>query len=151
MALAALDRPAAEAMVASRARPDRSTGELRTRTRRKRSQGNPFFLQELVRALIAGGGLAGARRLRTASNAQLASLPANVHACSRRIDRLDPVPFARSCRSPPSSVARPLAVLPEVSGVSRAEFGDVLRVLRRAELAFDTLRGGDAILNFRTR
>lgn len=84
------------------------------------------------------------------SNAQLASLPANVHALlAARIDRLDPIP--RQVLQIAAVIGReaPLAVLSEVSGVSRAEFGDVLRVLRQAELAFDTLRGGDAILNFR--
>jgi len=150
IALDALDRAATESMIVRMIGADRSTDELR-RELAERSQGNPMFLQELMRAIVDGGGLEGERgAYKATANAQLAALPPNVQGLlATRIDRLEPA--AKQLLQIATVIGReaPLAVLAEVAGVARGAMGEMLRELRRAELALETAHGGDPMLIIR--
>ena len=105
----------------------------------ERAQGNPFFLEELVRSLVDRGdfeGRPGAYRLR--AGIDTIPLPVTVQAVlSARIDRLEKLP--REVLQTAAVVGRevPQAVLERVCNMSLAEVENTLWQLRRAELLFE--------------
>lgn len=105
----------------------------------ERAQGNPFFLEELVHALIERGdfeGEKGAYRLKGGIDS--IPLPPTVQAViAARIDRLDE--NTKRVIEIASVIGREIsiAVLERVSGLSEAELSEALQHLRRAELLYD--------------
>jgi class 3 adenylate cyclase/tetratricopeptide (TPR) repeat protein len=105
----------------------------------KRALGNPFFLEELVRALVERGdfeGDRGAYRLR--GGIDLIPLPATVQAViSARIDRLGEK--GKQILQTAAVIGRevPLAILASVVGFSSNEISEVVSRLRQAELLYE--------------
>ena len=108
----------------------------------ERAQGNPFFLEELVRALAGRGdfeGERGAYRLKAGIDA--IPLPATVQAVlSARIDQLAEPP--RQVLQISAVIGRevPLAILQHVAGLSADQVTEALWQLRRAELLYEVPR-----------
>jgi class 3 adenylate cyclase len=90
IALAPLGAAESDALLAELLGSDPSLGPLRERIR-ERAAGNPFFLEEIVRALSESGALGGERgRYRLASPVDRIEIPASIQALlAARIDRLD--------------------------------------------------------------
>jgi adenylate cyclase len=104
----------------------------------ERAQGNPFFLEELVRSLVERGdfeGQHGAYRLKAGIDA--IPLPATVQAVlAARIDRL-PEP-SRQVLQTASVIGREvsLAILERITTLPATEVAEALWQLRRAELLY---------------
>jgi adenylate cyclase len=105
----------------------------------ERAQGNPFFLEELVNALVERGdfeGERGAYRLKGGIDA--IPLPATVQAVvAARIDRLGET--AKRVLETASVIGRefPLSVLMPVTGLPDVDLSEALWQLRQAELLYD--------------
>jgi class 3 adenylate cyclase/tetratricopeptide (TPR) repeat protein len=105
----------------------------------ERAQGNPFFLEELINAVVERGdfeGEKGAYRLRGGIDS--IPLPSTVQAViAARIDRLDE--NAKRVLEIASVIGREISVsvLERVGGLSDAELSEALQHLRRAELLYD--------------
>ena len=105
----------------------------------ERAQGNPFFLEELVNALVERGdfqGERGAYRLRGGIDA--IPLPPTVQAVvAARIDRL--AEAAKQVLETASVIGRefPLSILMPVTGLSDVELSEALWQLRQSELLYD--------------
>ncbi len=116
-----------------------------------RSQGNPFFLEESVRALAELGvlvGEPGAYRLEKAM--QVAQIPATVQAIlAARIDRLPPE--EKDLLQTASVVGKdvPLALLREISPLSEGDFAARLGRLQSAEFLYETRLLPDAEYTFK--
>jgi adenylate cyclase len=89
LALAPLGAEATAALLGELLGPDPSTGDLGERIR-ERTQGNPFFIEELVQALAENGSLVGTRgAYRLAAPVAEMAIPPTVQAVlAARIDRL---------------------------------------------------------------
>jgi class 3 adenylate cyclase/tetratricopeptide (TPR) repeat protein len=89
IALAPLGAVAIEQLLGELLGPDRSLAGL-TGLVRERTQGNPFFIEELVHSLVESGSLEGQRgAYRLVAPVEQAAVPASVHAVlAARIDRL---------------------------------------------------------------
>jgi predicted ATPase/class 3 adenylate cyclase len=102
----------------------------------ERAQGNPFFIEELVRSLVERGdfeGMRGAYRL--VGGIDTVPLPATIEALlAARIDHLDEP--ARQVLQCAAVIGRevPLAILERVTGLRPADLTEALRRLRRTEL-----------------
>ena len=107
-----------------------------------RSQGNPFFIEELIWALVEAGGLVGEPGAYRATEAlNLAALPANIQGIiSTRVDSLDAV--SKKVLQIGAVISReiPVEVLFEISGVSEDDFEGSIRNLRRLELMYELPR-----------
>src|SRR5437773_2453735 len=105
-----------------------------------RSQGNPFFLEESVRALAEMGVLAGEpRTYRMVKAMQAAQVPATVQAIlAARIDRL--LPEEKDVLQTASVVGKDvsLALLRAISPLSEGELAAQLRRLQSAEFLYET-------------
>jgi class 3 adenylate cyclase/tetratricopeptide (TPR) repeat protein len=105
----------------------------------ERAQGNPFFLEELMNALVERGdfeGEKGAYRLK--GGVESIPLPATVQAVvAARIDRLDE--SAKQVLEIAAVVGREISIslLDFVTGLARADLSEALVHLRRAELLYD--------------
>ena len=105
----------------------------------ERAQGNPFFLEELVNALVERGDFEGERgtyRLKGGIDAM--PLPTTVQAViAARIDRLDAT--AKQVLETAAVIGRefPLSILAPVTRLPNAELSEALRRLRQAELLYD--------------
>ena len=112
---------------------------LLTRNIVERAQGNPFFIEELVNALVERGdfeGEKGAYRLR--GGIDTIPLPATVQAViAARIDRLDE--YAKHVLEVASVVGREISVpiLEHVCGLDESELSEAAQQLRRSELLYD--------------
>ena len=115
--------------------PDSSLG-LISRNITQRAQGNPFFLEELVRSLVESGEFEGDRGgYRLAGGIKAIPLPPTIEALlAARIDHLDEP--ARRVLQYAAVIGRevPLTVLEAVTALPSAELADALVRLRRAEL-----------------
>ncbi len=91
IALAPLASAAVEELLADLLGSDRSLADLFELVR-ERTEGNPFFIEELVRSLVEAGSLVGARgSYRLAAPVAQAAVPASVQTVlAARIDRLAP-------------------------------------------------------------
>jgi adenylate cyclase len=112
---------------------------LLTRNIVARAQGNPFFVEELVNALVERGdfeGEKGAYRLK--GGVDTIPLPATVHAViAARIDRLDE--YAKQVLEVASVIGREISisVLEHVCGLDPSGLSHAVQQLRRSELLYD--------------
>jgi class 3 adenylate cyclase len=110
------------------------------RTLVERAQGNPFFLEESVRALVEDGGLVGERGgYRLTRPVQIVQVPPTVQAIlAARIDRLSP--GDKSLLQAASVVGEvvPLALLKEVADLRDEDLGHGLARLQGAEFLYET-------------
>jgi class 3 adenylate cyclase/tetratricopeptide (TPR) repeat protein len=117
----------------------------------ERAQGNPFFLEELVNALVERGdfeGEKGAYRLKGGIDA--IPLPSTVQAVvAARIDRLEV--NAKKVLEIASVVGREIStsILDAVAGLDPAELSEATRHLRQAELLYDVPPFEQRLLAFR--
>jgi class 3 adenylate cyclase/tetratricopeptide (TPR) repeat protein len=117
----------------------------------ERAQGNPFFLEEIVNALVERGdfeGEKGAYRLKGGVDA--IPLPATVQAVvAARIDRLDE--NTKQVLEIASVVGREISmsILDQVTGLAEAELSEAVQHLRRAELLYDVPPFEQRLLAFR--
>jgi class 3 adenylate cyclase/tetratricopeptide (TPR) repeat protein len=117
----------------------------------ERAQGNPFFLEELVNALVERGdfeGQKGAYRLK--GGIDTIPLPSTVQAViAARIDRLDE--NAKKILEIASVVGREIAVsiLDVVADLPAAELSEAAQQLRQAELLYDVPPFEQRLLAFR--
>ena len=112
----------------------------------ERAQGNPFFLEELVRSLVERGdfeGQQGAYRLK--AGIDVIPLPTSVQAVlAARIDRLrEP---SRQVLQTASVIGREVsrAILDRVANLPEGQVAEALRQLRRAELLYELPPSGPA-------
>ena len=102
----------------------------------ERAQGNPFFIEELVRSLVERGDFEGTRgAYRLAGGIGAIPLPATIEALlAARIDHLDePARQVLQCAAVIGQEV-PIAILESVTGLQPAELADALWRLRRTEL-----------------
>jgi adenylate cyclase len=117
----------------------------------ERAHGNPFFLEELMSALVERGdfeGEQGAYRLK--GGVDTIPLPTTVQAVvAARIDRLDE--RAKQVLEVASVVGREIAlsILDLVAGFPQAELSEAVGHLRRAELLYDVPPYEQRLLAFR--
>jgi class 3 adenylate cyclase/tetratricopeptide (TPR) repeat protein len=117
----------------------------------ERAHGNPFFLEELMNALVERGdfeGEKGAYRLK--GGVDTIPLPATVQAVvAARIDRLDE--NAKQVLETASVVGREisLSILDLITGLPQAELSEAVGHLRRAELLYDVPPFEQRLLAFR--
>ena len=105
-----------------------------------RAQGNPFFLEESVRALEETGVLAGERGAhRLVKSPHVVQLPETVQAIlASRIDRL--IPEDKSLLQSASVVGKdvPQVLLQAIAGLSERELSEGLARLQSAEFIYET-------------
>jgi class 3 adenylate cyclase/tetratricopeptide (TPR) repeat protein len=105
-----------------------------------RAEGNPFFIEEIVRTLIETGVLAGQRgRFVLAKSVSAVQVPPMVQdVIAARIDRL-PAPEKRLIHEA-SVIGKdvPFALLHMISDLSESELRDHLASLRTAEFIYET-------------
>ena len=117
----------------------------------ERAQGNPFFLEELVNALVERGdfeGEKGAYRLK--GGIDTIPLPSTVQAViAARIDRLEE--NAKKVLEIASVVGREIStsILDAVAGLAPAELSEAAQHLRQAELLYDVPPFEQRLLAFR--
>jgi adenylate cyclase len=106
---------------------------------RERTQGNPFFIEEVVRTLVEAGSLAGeSGAYRLVQNMQEISVPASVYAVlAARIDRLEPE--QKSVLEAAAVVGREflLPVLEDVAGGPPGGLDETLRELVAGEFVYE--------------
>jgi class 3 adenylate cyclase/tetratricopeptide (TPR) repeat protein len=124
---------------------------LLTRNIVERAQGNPFFIEELVNAIVERGdfeGEKGAYRLKGGIDA--IPLPATVQAViAARIDRLEE--DAKQVLEVASVIGREISisVLERVSGLEQSALSQAAQQLRRSELLYDVPPFEQRLLAFR--
>jgi adenylate cyclase len=117
----------------------------------ERAQGNPFFLEELVNAIVERGdfeGEKGAYRLK--GGIDTIPLPSTVQAViAARIDRLEE--NAKKVLEIASVVGREISIsiLDVVAGLAPAELSEAVQHLRQAELLYDVPPFEQRLLAFR--
>ncbi len=117
----------------------------------ERAQGNPFFLEELVKAIVERGDFEGARgAYRLKGGGDAIPLPSTVQAViAARIDRLDDI--AKQVLETASVIGRvvSLSVLQRVTAVPHGELSDAIWQLRKADLLYDFAPYDQGLLAFR--
>ena len=117
----------------------------------ERAQGNPFFLEELMNALVERGDFEGEKRAyRLKGGIDSIPLPTTVQAVvAARIDRLNE--SAKHVLEIASVVGREIAisVLDFVADLSPTELSEAVGHLRRAELLYDVPPFEQRLLAFR--
>ncbi len=145
-----LPQETAESLVGSLLGADATLAPLRS-ILIERAQGNPFFLEESVRALVETGVLSGepgTYRLVTAM--QVAQVPATVQAIlAARIDRLPPED--KTLLQTASVIGKdfPLALLRAITAVSEDDLVGALGRLQSAEFLYETQLLPDAEYTFK--
>jgi predicted ATPase len=124
---------------------------LLTRNIVERAQGNPFFIEELINALVERGdfvGEQGAYRLKGGIDA--IPLPTTVQAVvAARIDRLDE--DAKEVLEVASVIGREISIsiLERVCSLDQSELSQAVQHLRRSELLYDVPPFEQRLLAFR--
>ncbi|WP_369719739.1 adenylate/guanylate cyclase domain-containing protein [Bradyrhizobium sp. LLZ17] len=117
----------------------------------ERAQGNPFFLEELIKALVERGDFEGERgSYRLKGGLDRIPLPSTVQAVvAARIDRLEEK--AKKVLEIASVVGReiPMSVLDGVAGLEQADLSEAFQHLRQAELIYDVPPFERRVLAFR--
>ncbi len=140
----------ATALVQDRLGNDTSLALL-TRNIVERAQGNPFFIEELINALVERGdfeGEQGAYRLKGGIDA--IPLPTTVQAVvAARIDRLEE--DAKEVLEVASVIGREISIsiLERVCGLDHSELSQAVQHLRRSELLYDVPPFEQRLLAFR--
>ncbi len=106
----------------------------------ERAQGNPFFLEESVRALVETGILAGERgAYRLAEAVQVVQVPATVQAIlAARIDRLSPEDKGLLQSASVIGTEVPLALLQAIADLPEDDVKRGLGRLQSAEFVYET-------------
>ncbi len=140
----------AESLLASLLGPDTTLAPLRS-VLIERAQGNPFFLEESVRALAETGVLAGERgTYRLAKAMQVAQMPATVQAIlAARIDRLPPEDKALLQTASVIGKDVPLALLRAITALPEGNLVETLERLQSAEFLYETRLLPDAEYTFK--
>jgi class 3 adenylate cyclase/tetratricopeptide (TPR) repeat protein len=116
-----------------------------------RAQGNPFFLEELVKAIVERGDFEGGRgAYRLKGSVDAIPLPSTVQAViAARIDRLEET--AKQALEAASVIGRvvSLSVLQRVTAIPHAELSDAISQLRKADLLYDFAPYDQGLLAFR--
>src|SRR5262249_12947019 len=106
---------------------------------RARTGGNPFFIEEVVQALVENGTLTGSRgTYRLARPLGDVAIPATVQAVlAARIDRLDE--HEKAVLQTAAVIGKEFAepILRRVAGLSEAELAAALATLAQAELVYE--------------
>lgn len=117
----------------------------------ERAQGNPFFLEELINALVERGDFEGERgSFRLKGGIDAIPLPSTVQAViAARIDRLKD--DAKTVLEIASIIGREisLSVLERIAGMEHDELSEALQHLRQAELLYDVPPFQQRLLAFR--
>jgi len=117
----------------------------------ERAQGNPFFLEELVNALVERGDFEGDRgSFRLKGGIDAIPLPSTVQAVvAARIDRLEE--NAKKVLEIASIIGREISllVLDRVAGMDESELSEAVQNLRQAELLYDVPPFEQRLLAFR--
>jgi class 3 adenylate cyclase/tetratricopeptide (TPR) repeat protein len=117
----------------------------------ERAQGNPFFLEELVNALVERGDFEGERgSYRLKGGIDTIPLPSTVQAViAARIDRLED--NAKKVLEFASVVGREISmlVLDRIAGLEQTELSEAIQYLRQAELLYDVPPFEQRLLAFR--
>lgn len=117
----------------------------------ERAQGNPFFLEELVKTIVERGSLEGQRgSYRLTGGMNVIPIPTTVQAVvAARIDHLDE--RTKSVLENASVIGRivPMPILRMVSSQAPDELNTAVDQLRRAELLYDIPPYDQASLSFR--
>ena len=117
----------------------------------ERAQGNPFFLEELINALVGRGDFEGERRsYRLKGGIDSIPLPPTVQAVlAARIDRLEE--NAKKVLEIASVIGREIStsVLDPIAGLDPAELSEAVQHLRQAELLYDVPPFEQRLLAFR--
>jgi class 3 adenylate cyclase/tetratricopeptide (TPR) repeat protein len=118
----------------------------------ERAQGNPFFLEELINALVERGDFEGERgSFRLKGGIDAIPLPSTVQAViAARIDRLGE--DAKKILEIASVIGREISllVLDRIAeGVDHSELSEAIQQLRRAELLYDVPPFEQQLLAFR--
>jgi class 3 adenylate cyclase len=134
-----LPAESAEQLLGALLGSDAGLGPL-TRVLIARTEGNPFFLEESMRALVETGALAGERgAYRLVRPLPAIQVPATVQAVlAARIDRLPPAD--RVVLQTASVVGKdvPLGLLQAIAGEGEAELTAAIGRLRAAEFLYET-------------
>jgi adenylate cyclase len=117
----------------------------------ERAQGNPFFLEELINALVERGDFEGERgSYRLKGGIDTIPLPSTVQAVvAARIDRLEE--NARKVLEIASVIGREISmlVLDRITGMESTELSEAVQHLRQAELLYDVPPFEERLLAFR--
>src|SRR6516165_7680387 len=117
----------------------------------ERAQGNPFFLEELINALVERGDFEGDRgSFRLKGGIDAIPLPSTVQAViAARIDRLEE--DAKKVLEIASIIGREISllVLDRVAGMDESELSEAVQHLRQAELLYDVPPFEQRLLAFR--
>jgi class 3 adenylate cyclase/tetratricopeptide (TPR) repeat protein len=117
----------------------------------ERAQGNPFFLEELINALVERGDFEGQRgAYRLKGGIDSIPLPSTVQAViAARIDRLED--NAKKVLEIASVVGREISilVLDRIAGLDQTELSEAVQHLRQAELLYDVPPFEQRLLAFR--
>ncbi len=143
----------AESLLGSLLGADPTLAALRS-TLIERAQGNPFFLEESVRALAETGILDGEpgtyRLAKAAQVAEVARVPATVQAIlAARIDRLSPEDKAILQTASVIGNDVPFSLLRAITGVSEDDLVGTLGRLQSAEFLYETRLLPDAEYTFK--
>jgi class 3 adenylate cyclase/tetratricopeptide (TPR) repeat protein len=117
----------------------------------ERTQGNPFFLEESVRALVETAALIGEPgNYRLVKAMQLAQVPTTVQAIlAARIDRLPPEDKSILQTASVIGTDVPLPLLRAISAVSEDDLAGTLARLQSAEFLYETRLAPDAEYTFK--
>jgi adenylate cyclase len=117
----------------------------------ERAQGNPFFLEELINALVERGDFEGERgSYRLKGGIDTIPLPSTVQAViAARIDRLEE--NAKAVLEITSVIGREIStlVLDRIAGMEQPELSEAIQHLRQAELLYDVPPFEQLLLAFR--
>jgi adenylate cyclase len=118
---------------------------------RERTQGNPFFIEELVQALVEAGSLQGERgAYRLVAAVDEAAVPVSVQAVlSARIDRLSPREKAVLQAAAVIGKEFPQPVLERVVDLQPPELEDALRNLIAGEFVYEQELYPEAMYSFK--
>lgn len=117
----------------------------------ERAQGNPYFIEELINALVERGDFEGERRsYRLKGGIDTIPLPATVQAViAARIDRLEE--NSKKVLEIASVIGREISmlVLDRIAGMEQTELSEAIQNLRQAELLYDVPPFEQRLLAFR--
>jgi class 3 adenylate cyclase/tetratricopeptide (TPR) repeat protein len=150
IALASLGPEAIEELLADLLGSDPSLDGLAELVH-ERTQGNPFFIEELVQALVEAGSLAGERGgYRLVRPVEEAAVPASVQAVlAARIDRLGQREKAALQAAAVIGKEFPQSILERVVDVKPAELEDALRNLVAGEFVYEQELYPEALYAFK--
>ncbi len=150
IALAPLGADSIEQLLADLLGSDPSLNGL-TELIRARTEGNPFFIEELVQELVESGSLAGERgAYRVVKPVAEAAVPASVQAAlAARIDRLEQ--REKAVLEAAAVIGRefPAPILERVVELDPAELEDALRALVAAEFVYERELYPEALYAFK--